>query len=542
MLKKSKLKTLIPLLLLFLIFISSSRASRVMLIPIAIVALLLFKMKSFKFNKKKKSKKEDVIVNVPGFDLSKKLKPYFIFYLIVIIAVLYYFRPWIHGFVMAFYTKPLLLLFVAFLVIGGLAFLSKKRQLASLFIGLAVITFFLLPFTTIIEQRYIVYETEYNKIDSLPDTSDVRILPRVVAFRYLEDSLQKSREKVGGINIVNVDGDIFWMAPRVPDGFILYLTQKVNGVMTADATKTDRTTKLITKKLNIGEDIGIFDNIYWNLFKKRYFVNFGDIYYIYKNDRIVTIAPIIAYKFKFPVMIPYYAGIMALDEEGGISYYNPEQVKEHITDNRAYPGELARLYVDSYKYNLGIINAWFLHEDQIEISDVYGLANRQPFLIPTTDGLKWIIATEPVGESYGVFKIFLVDALTGRIDMLELDEDQTLTGPVRVVSYVKKKFPRIDWSTTRIVEPRPFVINKKLYWMLSITPNDFAGIAYTVFVNSENNEVIAFEDDEGVYDFVKEGVAEEFVSEEVEGKTKEEMIDDKLAEIEKILEEIRNLE
>ncbi|GAG21429.1 unnamed protein product, partial [marine sediment metagenome] len=254
----------------------------------------------------------------------------------------------------------------------------------------------------------------------------------------------------------------------------------------------DRKTEMITKKLEIGEDIGIFDNIYWNLYNKRYFVNLGDIYYIYKKDHILTVAPIIAYKFKFPVMIPYYAGVFVLDEQGKISYYTPNQVEkiEEFQNNRAYPGELARLYVDSYKYYLGVINTWFLHKDQIEISDVYGLANRQPFLMPTEQGLKWIIATEPYGESYGVFKIFLVDALTGKIDMLELDEDQTLTGPVRVISYVKKKFPRIDWSTTGIVEPRPFIINGKLYWMLSITPRDYAGIAYTVFVNSENNEVI----------------------------------------------------
>jgi len=424
--------------------------------------------------------------------------------LVILGSLVYLFRQWFHSIFIAFYTKPALIFFILFLVISIKYFTSKKPEIGTIFAGLCIILFLILSFSPIIEQKYIVSETNYNKITKLPDTTDIRILPRAVAFRYLEDSLQKSRERVGGINIVNIDNDIFWMAPRVPDGFILYLTQKVNGLMVADASKTDRTTKMITKELNIGEGIGLFDNIYWNLYKKRYFINLGDIYYLYKNDKIFTIAPIIAYKFKFPVMVPYYKGLFVLDEEGKISYYHPDEFGKEF--NRAYPEELARLYVNSYKYNLGIFNAWFLHKDQIEISDVYGQENKQPFLMPTSSGLKWIIATEPYGESYGVFKIFLVDAHNGKIDMLELNEDQTLTGPVRVISYVKKKFPRIDWSTTRIVEPRPFVIDSKLYWMMSITPKDFAGITYTVFVNSENNEVIAFDNDKGVYNFIRKDI------------------------------------
>ena len=124
----------------------------------------------------------------------------------------------------------------------------------------------------------------------------------------------------------------------------------------------------------------------------------------------------------------------------------------------------------------------------------------------------------------------------------ECDVTETINSHIqRINSYVKKKFPRIDWSTTRIVEPRPFVVNNKLYWMLSITPNDFAGITYTVFVNSENNEVIAFDDDEGVYSFVKQGIIKE-ITEDTEEKTKEELREEKISEIEKLLDEIKSLE
>jgi len=510
----------------------------------AIFIVLTYSLKDFDFfnvKKKQKKNKDDDIIDIKT-SFFKINKWYVMILIIIIMAFVYLFRPWFHNFIIAFYIKPFLLSFIVFIAISILLFKKKKNSIGILFLVLAIISFLILPISPIIEQVYIVKDTTYNKISSLPDTTDIRILPRVVAFRYLEDSLQKSREKIGGINIVNVDGNIFWMAPRVPDGALLYFTQKVNGVMTADATKTDRTTELITKELTIGEDIGIFDNIYWHLYKKKYFVNFGDIYYVYTKGRILTVAPIISYKFKFPVMIPYYNGIFVLDESGKTTYYTPEQVNkiEEFQNNRAYPGELARLYVDSFKYNLGVINTWFLHKDQIEISDVYGFANRQPFLMSTIEGLKWIIATEPFGESYGIFKIFMVDALTGKIDMLELNEDQTLTGPVRVVSYVKKKFPIIDWSATQIVEPRPYVVDNKLYWMLSITPNDYAGIAYTVFINSENNEVLAFENDEGVYNFVKKGVVEEdSTDQEI---TTDEQRDQKIKQIERLLEELKQIQ
>ena len=477
-------------------------------------------------------------------DVKKRFKSSYLYVFIAILLLLiYFFRPWLHAFAMAFYTKPALVFFMLCLI--GAVFFAKKKNynVVSMLIILMVFSLAILVLNEVIVGKYIVGGTSYNKISKLPDTSEVRMLPRATAYRYLEDSLQKSREKVGDINIVNINDKLMWVAPRIPDGALLYFTQKVNGIMTAEATKIDRNTALITSKLHIGEDIGITDNIYWKLFKKKYFIDVGDIYYIKENDAILTVAPVIGYKFKFPVMLPYYKGIFLVDELGNINLKTPEEIRKikQFQNNRAYPEELARLYVNSYKYRLGIWNVWVWHKDQIEISDVYGQFNRQPFLMPTVEGLKWIIATEPYGKSYGIFKIFLVDALTGKIDLLELNEDETLTGPVKVISYVKKKFPRIDWSNARIVEPRPYVINGKLYWMLSITPIDFAGISYTVFVNSEDNEVIAFDNDRDVYDFVTKGIITEQIIEKEEEVTKEENVKELIEDIENKLEELKKL-
>jgi hypothetical protein len=461
--------------------------------------------------------------------------------LLILALFVYFFRPWFHDLAMGFYRLPVIW---AVLVSAGLIilFVNLRQYILTIVSGaLLLISLAGLVFNFVIIQNYIVDNTDYNKISALPDSDQLRILPKAVARRYLEDSLQKSREKVGDLNIVNIDNSLFWIAPRIPDGTILYFTQKVNGLMLADASKSDRSTQLITKTLSIGEGIGITDNINWRIFKTEYWLDIGDIYYIYKDDRVYTVAPIIRYTFRFPVMVPYYGGVFVVDEDGVIAVYGPTEIVSEplFQGNRAFPEELARLYVDSYKYNLGVWNTWFLHKDQIEITDVYGQGNQQPFLMPTADGLKWIVATEPYGESYGVFKIFLVDALTGRIDMMEMNEDQTLTGPVRVVSYVKKKFPRIDWSTSRIAEPRPYVVDGSLYWMLSITPMDFAGISYSVFVNSENNEVSATQSDSDTQKFIS-GEPITIDAEEAPSEDMSQIIDEieqRLAKLKELVEE-----
>ena len=95
----------------------------------------------------------------------------------------------------------------------------------------------------------------------------------------------------------------------------------------------------------------------------------------------------------------------------------------------------------------------------------------------------------------------------------------------------------IDWSRFRIIEPRPYVINKKPYWMLSITPSDFAGISHTVFVDSETNDVISFETDEQVLHFVSTGQIIKQNEIEEEGPSTEDLIKD----IEEKLEELKRV-
>lgn len=145
-----------------------------------------------------------------------------------------------------------------------------------------------------------------------------------------------------------------------------------------------------------------------------------------------------------------------------------------------------------------------MHQDQIQIQDVG--RNRQPFLMDTTDGLKWFISTEPYGASHGVFKIFLVDARTGDIQLYELPREQVLTGPVRAMDYVRRASPVVDWNRFLMAEPLPFVRDGVLHWKIAVIPNDAAGIAYQAFVDSRTNDVVEMRTNEQISAFVKHGV------------------------------------
>jgi len=322
------------------------------------------------------------LIEKKGFSHNKKIidvkKPFtkigFWITIVILILVLYFFRTWFRPFVIGLYTYPSIIFMIVFALFSAFAFMKKKDKLGYGLMAISLMFFMAFALNDVIVERYIVSDTDYYIINELPDSSQVRIVPLAVAERYAKDNLQKSRERLGDFDFVNMNNSLVWTTPRVPDGFILHFTQKVQGLMTVNAEKSSRQTKMISKEFKIGEDIGIADNIYWKLYKETYFMDVGEIYYIIEDEDILTIVPIIKYHFRFPVMIPYFDGVYVVDSAGKINKYLPDEIEyiDYLKNNRAYPEALARLYVESYQYHLGVFNAWFFHKDQIEIADVYG--------------------------------------------------------------------------------------------------------------------------------------------------------------------------
>ncbi len=488
-----------------------------------------------------------------------------IFFVLLVLPFLWYFRPWFHDFFMFFYTNPLvlevilifsLIYFILFKKRKGVKLLDFKEgkfSVRKINIGFSLVPLLILilmfspMFSSLMPQLHIVDELDYNEIDRLPETTEnVRLMPYDVAYRYSKDSLQLSQYKLGTENIANIDGSIAWMFPIVPDGAVLKFTLKNKGTVFVNATTQEKNSRSVWKDLNFGEGMQIIDNLNWNLYKEKYIVDLDDPYYIPYEDDLYTVVPAITYSyhhfFGLLYTVPRFGGVFLMDSSGNIEFLSPEQAKNNniIGENRLFPENLARYYIEAYVYNKGLINKIFIHEDQIDITDVGGI-NKQPFLMDTSEGLKWFISTEPYGESHGIFKIFLVDAVDGKIEKYELPIEETLTGPIKSMDFVKRENPLVDWNTFRMVEPLPFVADDTLFWKVVVIPYDSAGIAYQAFVNSKTNEVFNFETDKEILSFINTGKIENISETTGRNETKEDKITEikkKLGEIEKLLEEI----
>ncbi len=480
----------------------------------------------------------------------------------ILAAIAFIVRPWLHDIAMYFYTNPLIIeVVVIWYLLHRFVFARKQKKIKTItddgieqtvaqvnFLSYFVL-FALLVFagtlSGILPQLHIINELEHTTIQDLPETKEnLRLMPLEVAERFSTDSLQLSQFRLGSENIAQVNGSLAWMFPLVPDGGILQFILKNKGIVYVDATTQERTSKIVFEDLEIGEGMQIEDNLWWGIYSEHYFINLDNPYYTVSDDgRIYMVVSVITYAFhqNFGLLyaVPRYGGVLLIDSSANIDFLTPEEALENeiLRGNRLYPENLARFYIETFKFEKGVINRYLIREDQIDIRDA-GLRNRQPFLMDTSDGLKWFISTEPASASRGVFKIFLVDARTGGIQVKKLPIDEPLTGPTRAGDFVRQANPLVDWTAFRIVEPLPFVKDGILYWKVAVIPQDAAGIAFQAFVNSKTNDVTNAHTDNEVRSFI---VGEKTVIAQEATGEKEETKEDVVAEIRKKITEIEEL-
>ncbi len=110
-----------------------------------------------------------------------------------------------------------------------------------------------------------------------------------------------------------------------------------------------------------------------------------------------------------------------------------------------------------------------------------------------------------------------VDGHSGEVTYFKPDTGSSLIGVNKALDYAQATFPNYQWGQNAVIlEPRPVVKNKTLYWMATITNAEKAGVNQTVMVNaSEQGEVTVLETYEDVVAFVEGGDAGETVN--VEG-------------------------
>ncbi len=446
-------------------------------------------------------------------------------FLLPLLIIPIIFLPFLQPFIMLFYIHPLWIILLLCIGIflwllrtpfkkikihkdkGTYSITSGKNVLIMQSILLGII-FLLGVFIVFLENEFRYQVTasqlQIEKLSKLPTFQPIRLTPRSVATRYAEDSFQSPQEYLGKSQIVFNNGKLQRIFPRLPDGNILYFLNKLTGFVIVDVDTLERKVAIEDQKFEIAENIGIFDNVYYRLRWKKFFVTYSSepVYVKNSQNEWVMIIPYIDYKGLL-IRVPYWAGIMEVHTDGTIIDYSVDEVKkrEYLANNRAYPRELSEYYADAYAYKNGILNTWFFHKDQTEIVTLS--KSERVLHVPTTNGYKQMLIAEPYGRSYGIYKIFFFDAATGKMQLLEYNQKSQLTGPVAAADYIKREFPTYDWSSFTLTEPRPLSINNDLYWLLSIIPNDAAGIASTVLLHTKTNKVFSFTEEAQLQAFLR---------------------------------------
>lgn len=431
--------------------------------------------------------------------------------LVTLLVLAWVLRPWLHGFVMGLWVNPLSLIFFIVLIGGIVSMLRRlspkmvKTGPASfvmkagnqvpagiivLYVAILGVLLFMLALQYDFRYKITAEEVKYEKRSDLPEFSPVRLTPKQVATRYADDSFQNPQEHLGDSQIVLIDGKLQRVSPRLPDGGILYFVKKLSGFVTVEVDTLERKVQISDQEFKYSEGVGIFDNIYFQLPKHKYFVDYSSEPIYLKDDagQWVTVVPYMTYK-GFPFRIPQWGGVAVVKSDGTINYYTPDEATNisYLKGNRIYPKELVNYYTDAYSYGKGILNQWFLHKDQIEIVNLPG--EDRIIHASTPEGFKQVVVAEPYGRSYGIYKIFIFDATTGKREVIEYDQNSQLTGPASAADYIKKEFPTYDWTGFTLAESRPIKISGELYWLMSVVPNDHAGIAKTVLLNAKTNKV-----------------------------------------------------
>jgi hypothetical protein len=451
--------------------------------------------------------------------------------LLVVLFFAWLVSPVFHGLVMALYVNwPFFLIVVGGTVLGAYLWNTGDKDPAKIVAVVAAIAAlaYLFASAPLRELRYLD-SIEAEEIKEMPETTGLRFLPYDVAARFGLNTQDEPTLMLGDFEpLDNGEGGIDWVAPREPNGLYNSLVNNQDGVM---VIQPDGSAEIISQEFKRGEGMALYRNVGWQLKREKFFAHHTNQYYVLDGEELLGIVPYISYRFSFPVMVPKWGGVLVVHPDGEIENLSPEEAIQdrRFEGERLYPEQLARRVGDVWKYRNGYWNTWFAHEDEAQIPEINTpedqnaatlegtSTNQMPFLIPTEEGPQWFLAAEPYGRSFSMYQGIYVDGHSGEVSYFKPDTGSALIGVNKALDYAQATFPNYQWGQNAVIlEPRPVVKDKTLYWMATITNAEKAGVNQTVMVNaSEQGEVTVLETYEEVVAFVEGEDAGETVN--VEG-------------------------
>lgn len=485
---------------------------------------------------------------------------------VIVLLVLFWIRPILQPFLFRFYAAPVVWLLPLLIFLVGVAIAIRKTRgqpgpkvvngppnplmqvvingrtieeraamlgrSASVLLATAVLSFAVFLVMGVLNgplvAKQLYTHTVYMPLKTLPASDAVRIIPKEVAERVAASGFNSPTEHLSDFHLIRQDGKLAWTALRTPDGAYRAITQQSAGVLKLNASSSSRETKLVDSKLKTAPGMYVTDNLRWRLLKKHYFVELDDpIAITDANNKPLIAVSYIKYSGWF-IRRPVFGGVFIVHPDGRIEDVKPSAAmkrKELVTAGRVYPEALARRLQEAYSYKRGLLNKWFSHVDQTQISHTEN--NPQPYLLDFgKSGLQYVSAAEPFGRAFAVNAIFLTDSITGKTDIWRPARGVELTGNRRVLETVRSlSISGIVFAETtsnapsdrggfRVIEPRPVVVRGRLTFMTSIVPDNANNVSKTVFIDAATNRVAAIfnndsddQVDQKIAEFIRSGSA-----------------------------------
>jgi hypothetical protein len=453
----------------------------------------------------------------------RRLRPVPIVLGVMAILALWLVRPVFHGLAMFIWTAPLVWLPPAIVLAAGVVLLRRSRRgwttLEDLregvpppiwLIGFPVLAFLLFVVGGALQGplvgRAIVNATRYEPISGLPAGGQVRLIPRQVAEQNAASAFNSPTERLTDFGIVNTEQGLQWTALRTPQGVFRTFNRKSQGLVVLDAEQTARSLRQVDAELQVAPGLQITDNLRWRLLKRRFLISLEQPVGIETPRGPRIIVPYLEYKGLI-IRRPVLGGVFVVAPDGTIEDLEPGEAArrpELARTGRLFSDTQARRIQDAYRYRGGVWNAWFVHENQTQITDTE--TNRQPYLVDFRGGLgpQWVTVAEPHGRAFAASAIFLTDAVTGHTRIWRVPRRTSLSGNRRALQAVRAvSIPGIDFGdgtpgsgNFRVVEPRPLFVRGRVVYLTSIIPNTANAVSKTVVVDAETNKLVAIFDND----------------------------------------------
>ena len=454
----------------------------------------------------------------------RRLRPVPIVLGLLVLAALWFIRPVWHGLALFLWTAPIVWFPPLVLLVIGYVILRRRRKgwttLEELRQGVRppvwiaafpIAAFFLLVLGGSLQGallgRSIVEATTYEPIDGLPSGGKVRLVPREVAEVNAASAFNSPTETLTDFRITNTADGLRWTALRTPQGAFRVFTKKSQGLVELDAQETARSLRQVDAEFSTAPGLRVTDNLRWRLLKERYLVKLEDPVGVETADGPRILVPYIEFK-GILVRRPVLGGVFVVSPDGKIEDLEPEEAAKRpdlVRSGRIFPDTQARRIHDAYAYNEGVWNAWFVHENQTQISDTE--SNRQPYLIDFGEqglGLQWVTVAEPFGRAFAASAVFLTDATSGKTRIWRVPRQTSLSGNRRALQAVRAvSIPGVDFGdgapgsgNFRVVEPRPVFVDGRVVYLTSIIPNSANAVSKTVVVDAETNKLVAIFDND----------------------------------------------